>query len=401
MAKLESESTRKRKRPGGVRYWLPCALAAAALVGAGCGSNSDSSGSTNSSGGNGPSQQSATKSKQARAADAGAKAATTAGGPIALKPRTIGVLQVVGAAETIQRDTNGIKQAAKLLGWKIIVCDGQGDPAKTAACGTTLLAQHPDAIVSFNVEAAGILPALKEAKAKNIPWVQAGGPAVPSPLFVTQVVEDENEVGTVMAQFLVDKLGAQGGTVATTEFPAILALKQRMAAFYSTLEKSPSIKVINKHTVDFANLTADVRSWSAATLTKNPDLSAFGLCVDSDPVAVASVVQSKKPGAQDPDRPLIVGSQGDLANLDLIRKGQVDAVSETAISATAWMSLDQIAEFFARQKAFSQNPRSDYSLDFLKAQLVTKANVPKTANTFVDPPEDFVKTKWAKEFTTS
>jgi ABC-type sugar transport system substrate-binding protein len=269
-----------------------------------------------------------------------------------------------------------------------------------AACGNTLLNQKPDAILGLNVEAAPVQAQMKRAQSQKIPWLNIGGPAVPSPLFSTQVVEDESEVGHVMAQYLIDKMGGQG-TIATTEFPAILALKQRMAAFYELVDQQPGMKTVDKHTVNFTDLTADVRRWSTASLTKYPKLGAFGLCVDTDPVAVASVVQSKYRGKQYPDRPLIVGSQGDLANLDLIRKGQVDAVSETAISATAWMALDQLAEFFGRDKPLSENARADYPLDFLKAQLVTKDNVPAKPNVYVDPPEDFVAfftAKWAKEF---
>jgi ABC-type sugar transport system substrate-binding protein len=387
------------------RSKLPAALAvcltAAASVAA-CGS-SDSGGGGASSHGAGPSQKSTSQTKQQRGAAAGKKAAADAGGPVKLPKETIGVLQIVGAAETIQRDTDAIKQATALLGWKVNICDGEGDPAKMAACGNTLLNQKPDAIIGLNVEAAPVQAQMKRAKSQGIPWINAGGPAAPSPLFSTQVVEDETEIGHVMAQFLIDKMGGKG-TIATTEFPAILALKQRMAAFYDLIDQQPGLKTVDKHTVDFTNLTADVRRWSDATLTKYPKLGALGLCVDTDPVAVASVVQSKYRGKQYPDRPLIVGSQGDLANLDLIRKGQVDAVSETAISATAWMALDQLAEHFARNKAFSQNPRADYPLDFLKAHLVTKQNVPAKPNVYVDPPEDFVAfftAKWAKEFNAS
>jgi ABC-type sugar transport system substrate-binding protein len=384
----------------GVIGLVACFAVAASL--AGCGGSDEEEGGAAGEGA-GPSQLSASEEKQERAKAAGEEMAAEEGEPVDLEPKTIGVLQIVGAAETIQRDTDGLEQAAEILGWKLNICDGEGDPAKMAACGNTLLNQKPDAIIGLNVEAAPVQAQMKRAQSDGIPWLNAGGPAAPSPLFSAQVVEDETEIGHIMAQFLIDKMGGEG-TIATTEFPPILALEQRMAAFYELIDEQPGMETVDKHTVNFTDLTADVRRWSTATLTKHPDLGAFGLCVDTDPVAVASVVQSKFRGKQYPERPLIVGSQGDLANLDLIRKGQVDAVSETAISATAWMAIDQLAEHFARDKPFAENARESYPLDFLEAQLVTKENVPSEANVYVDPPEDFVAfftAKWAKEFNAS
>ena len=203
-----------------------------------------------------------------------------------------------------------------------------------------------------------------------------------------------------MAEYIAERLEGKG-TVAATEYPGIYALKLRMDALYKTLGESPEIEVVNKHVVDFTDLVGDVRGWAESVLTSEPELSAFALCIDTDPVAVASVVQSKNPGKQYPERPLIVGSLGDLANLELIRKGQIDATTETALGATAWVALDQLAANFSRETEFAKNPQDAYSLPILDAQLVTKENVPANPKEYAEPPVDFetfFKTKWETEY---
>jgi ABC-type sugar transport system substrate-binding protein len=394
-------STDGERRRRGVLPGL-AAVVFAAVVLASCGGSSSSS---TSSGGADSSVKQASGDNSAKAeeaTEAGKEAGEESGEPITLEKKTLGLVEIVGAAESIQREASALEAAAGQLGWSVKVCDGEGDPVKMGNCANTLLSQNVDAMVTANVEVAPVKAQMETAKKRGIPWINIGGPAKPSPLFSTQAVENETEVGTLMGEYIVERLEGEGGTVAATEEPANYPLGIRMDAVYEQLAKDPGIEIVSKHVVDFTNLVADVRTWSEGVLTSNPDLSAFALCVDTDPVAVASVVQSNKgPGKQYPERPLIVGSLGDLANLELIRKGQIDATSETALGATAWIAVDQLAGYFGREAEFAKNPQDAYSLPILSPQLVTKENVPANPKEYAEPPVDFeafFKTKWETEF---
>ncbi|MCW3018759.1 MAG: substrate-binding protein [Solirubrobacterales bacterium] len=380
------------------RYPLAAFVLAVALAAlAGCGSSGSSS--TAAAGKQG-SQSSAERGK----ATASGEAAAVKDGPaVSLGKQTVGLIQDTSEAESIQRETQALEAAAGVLGWHVDVCDGQGETAKMASCATTLLNENVTIMVVANVEAAPVQAQMREAKSRGIPWINIGGASAPSPLFTTQVVENETEIGALMAKYVVERTGGKG-TVATTEYPAIYALKLRMESLYKTLASYPGIKIVSRHTIDFSNLVADVRGWANSVLTKNPNLSVFALCVDTDPVAVAPVVQSRDHGKQYPERPLIVGSLGDLANLELIRKGEADAVAETALGSTAWIALDQAAEYFARHKPFSPEPQNAYGLAILKPHIVDKENVPANSKQYAEPPVDFeayFKAKWKKEFTAS
>ena len=378
--------------------FLTVGLAAMAILVAGCGGGDDSGG-----GNAGATQVSSDKSQQQEAREAGLKSAEESGEPIALKPIKFGVLEFAAASEAIQRDHDAFVEAAKVLGWEPIFCDGGGDPVKWSSCANTLLSQNPAVIFSLSIEPPVIKPQLEKAKSRNIPWVNVGGVVTPSPLLFggQGVVESQPEKGHVMAEYLVDTM-KEGGTIAVSQYPANVGLRDRMNAFFEGIAEDPKLEIISKHTIDFTNLS-DISNWATATIAQHPDLGAFALAVDTDPVSVAPAVASKYGSKQYPERPLILGSQGDLANLELIRKGQVDAVVESAISATAWMAVDQIAGYLARGTEFSKDPPASYPLEFLKQQLVTKANVPAEPGVYVNPPADFVtyfKTKWGEEFTT-
>jgi ABC-type sugar transport system substrate-binding protein len=392
-------------------------LVFAALVLAGCGGSGSSSSSSSStastegtestesteSGGKAEGAEgSGTEVGASEASEAGVKAGEESGEPLAVEKQVIGEIQVVGAADSVQRATHGLEAAAAKLGWEVKVCDGEGDPVKMSNCANTLLSEGVTAIVGHSIEAAVAKPQLEEAKKRGIPWINIGGPGKPTPLYSTEVVENEEEIGTTMGQYIAERLEGKG-TVAATEEPAIYALKLRMEAVYNALAENPEIEIIDKHTVDLTNLVPDVRTWSESVLTKEPSLGAFALCVDTDPVAVASVVQSNKgPGKQFPERPLIVGSLGDLANLELIRKGEVDATADVPYEAFGWITVDQLAGYFSREAEFAKHPEEAYGLPIIKAQLVTKENVPANPKEYPAPPVDFEAffgSKWETEFT--
>jgi ribose transport system substrate-binding protein len=398
--RISTDGVRRRKKVG----LLVAGLFLAALVLAACGGggSSSSSGSTGGgeeSGGKQVGGNNAGKAKEAT--EAGVEAGEESGEPVAVEKQTLGLIEVVGAAESIQREASALESAASELGWDVKVCDGEGDPIKMSNCANTLLSQNITAMVTANVEVAPVKTQMEEAKKRGIPWINIGGPAKPSPLFSTQVVENEEEIGTIMGEYIVERTEGKG-TVAATEEPANYPLGIRMNAVYEVLGENPEMEIVSKHVVDFTNLVADVRGWAEGVLTQEPNLGAFALCVDTDPVAVASVVQSNKgAGKQYPDRPLIVGSLGDLANLELIRKGEVDATAETALGATAWIAVDQLAGYFAREAEFAKDPQAAYSLPILNPQLVTKENVPANPKEYAEPPVDFeafFESKWETEF---
>ena len=150
---------------------------------------------------------------------AGQKAATEAGGKATLPPgKTIGFLQIVGGIESADRVANATKAALANVGYKMVLCDGKGDPTKWVSCGNSLIDQGADGIITTGVDPQSVAGPLKKAKAKGIPWISVAG--VTAPGYDGSYGPDDRHTGQVLADYLINKVnGAGGGKIAIHDFP--------------------------------------------------------------------------------------------------------------------------------------------------------------------------------------
>lgn len=397
---------------GGVRRAVLVAVCGLALATAGCGD--DDGGSASADKKESISEASGTESARAAMAKAGEEAASSAGDAVKLGPQTIGMVEVLRAAEVQRRITQGLKDAAAKVGWKVITCDTAGDPAKASSCAQNLLTQGATAMTSMGVDPKPMGAQMKQAKAKGIPWIGLTGTQRESDLFTAQINQpDQAAISEAMSKYILERLNEPGaekrkeGGVAYSTFPGIYGIGLRDQKTADAL-KAAGLKLVNRHVTDLANNAQDARQWARSTLTRNSGLGAFFTTLDIDQLEIANAVQEKFAGKEFPDRPLVVGLAAGLATLDKIRKGQIDADVEVAVEATSWMAIDQFAEYFTRDRTiatdlWSGEKTDEYPEWFVEPYVVTKDNAPKQANVYHDPPYDFVTfftTKWAKEFGT-
>jgi ABC-type sugar transport system substrate-binding protein len=159
---------------------------------------------------------------------------------------------------------------------------------------------------------------------------------------------------------------------------------------------------VAKSTPDFANLVQGTQKTVTDQLTANPNLKAFWFAFDTTGIAAGQVIGSKYPGKSFPDKPLLVTFHGDLGTLDLVRKGDIDAVGEVDYDAGAWIGMDQLNEFFARGKAVDPQHQPSYgdAGQLYSYSVVTKDSVPPQGK-YTAPTTDvvsFFKSKWKTEY---
>jgi ABC-type sugar transport system substrate-binding protein len=340
------------------------------------------------------------------ATSAGADDAKTAGGSTKLpkKALKIGLVEATTQAGAVVREQTGIEQAADILGWKVIPCDGQGVPATMDVCGNKLVQQGVDVIVSLAVASPQVPTALRAAQAAKIPWVNSGI-LVPDPQdqftgSIAPGVDEEKSLYKTLDAWLVDKLGSGGGKVGAFEFSPGVNTKAHADQLHEDVAANPQIKIAAEQEINLANPIAGTQSAAAAMLTQHPDLKAIWSFGDLGLLAIAAGVDSLHlaPGK----RPLIVGGFPDLAILDGIRKGKVDAAAEFTYEASGWLVVDQIAENVTRGTAYITGlPK--YSVNIFAPQVVDKTNVVQDPKKFQTPVVDYVTyflTKWHDEFGT-
>lgn len=386
---------------------VPLGLLCLAVSVAACGSASQGAGSSGSAITKAAAVGSVPGSaRTARAIAAGDTVATKQGPKVKLPTVTVGILQLNAQAEVAARIEQGVKDAAKAIGWKTISCDSQGNPAMMASCGSSLLNQNVNVIMSIAIEPAAIEAQLRQAKAKHVPWLDIGGGVTPNALFAAQYAPRETEMSTLIDHYLIKRLQQRPGktkTIAISTFSSVWAGKQRSDALHRDLAGT-DVRIVSEHQSDLSNEIADAQRSVTSQLTAFPNVDGLLGTADYPLPVMGRIVAAKFPGKSFPQRPLVVGYLDDLVNLNAIRTGQADALATMRLDTPSWVAVDQAAEYFARKRAFHPeaylNAAQAYGLTLNDATLITRQNLP-SAGQYVQPREDFeslFRAKWAREF---
>ena len=227
---------------------------------------------------------------------AGKEAAEAAGGEAELPPdKTVGFLNIVGGIESADRVVNAAEAALKVVGYKMVLCDGQGDPRKWVTCGNSLLNQNVDAILTTGVDPPAVAAPLRKAKAEGIPWISVAGESLPG--YDGTYGPDDRHTGDVLSEYLIEQMNSVGGDVdiAVHDFP-IPSIAVRTEELKRQLEDHPNIKIAAETTSDAANLIEGTRKTVTDQLTADPNLKGFWFAFDTAGQAGAQAVAAKFPG---------------------------------------------------------------------------------------------------------
>ena len=379
---------------------LLCAALAIGLFVAGCGDDDDDGGGTSGGGGIGA----GTGSAKAKAQESGAQAAKEDGTGELEPNKTIGFLQILGGIESADRTANAVKTALAEVGYKMVLCDGQGDPTKWATCADSLLGRGVDAIFTTGIEPNAVAPQLKKAQSQNVPFIQVGG--LVSPGYDGSYYPDEPEAGKILAEYttkqLTDQVSEKPAQIIVHDYPAPWATS-RTDELEKLVKASPDDYEITATTqTDPANLVNGTRKTVTDQITANPDTNMFWFSFDSAGQVGGQAVLAKYPGKQFPEKPLVATFHGDLGTLELMKAGAVDVALDVPYDAGPWVGVDQLLQFWGLDTPFSKEPQPTYPgigtvYDY---EVITKDNLPPEGE-YRTPKNDFVtffKTKWADQF---
>jgi ribose transport system substrate-binding protein len=336
---------------------------------------------------------------------AAAQSVKALGGRVSLPSNiTVGILQIDGSSETAVLGQNAMVAAIKTIGWKYIACDAEGDPTKMVSCAQSLLNDNVNFLAGVAVAPSIILQQLKEAKARHIPYYNfLGNPTPnepPSPLVAATYGPNANLMTQEISAFAINALekSNRDKTVAVQYNAGVPGVAIEHDIFLNALKKYPNIKVVAQEQTNLADpnsVSVDART----VLTEYPHLGLYFTCTDFEMAAVAAVAKAVIKG----QLPLITGFYAIKPSLAAIAAGTGTAVISVPTEATAWITIDQMAESLARHARPSQQSNgtpSIYPLNFLEPTVVSKANLPP-AGQYPTPPYDFVTyftTKWKLEF---
>jgi ribose transport system substrate-binding protein len=373
------------------------AALALALFAAACGGSS----SSGTSGNEGASQSSDLGNKAASAASAeGKKAGEAAAGgkPTTVEQKTIGFLALTQQAAAVKRATEGFEEAVKSLGWKVIVCEGNAEPQKLAACGSSLVAQNVDAIAEVAVEPAVVHQAMAEAKSKGIPWIDFGSQNTPNSLFTARMYVPEKALYAPLNEWLFEHLGENEEVGALTA-ESLSPTRLRYEGFQEDVAQHPGTKIAATYDINYSN-PAKVTEGVIAMLRQHSNIGAIWSSAD---LAVIPAVQGfKQLGLSPTDHPLLVGPYPEANVLQNIREGWVNAEVDTPFTEWGWTITDELAQYFAVEKELTKNGKpAGYPAGLLKPTVITKENVTQEPNAYQPAEYDYVSyfnEKWGTEF---
>ena len=363
-----------KQEPGGNtrRRWrvlLVVVMAAlAALVVAACGSSGSSSATTNEespASGNETVAQSSEK-------------CTELGGP------TVGIVSLIESSEGAHRSTVAAQEAAEALGFKTIVIDAQGEPAKMAAGVTTLINQNVDAIYLEWIQASAVRPQLERAKEAGIPVFSTLSGATPEQ--PNDFGPDPQQHARIKAEAVSNLLGGEGQVygIRWTGTPLNAAW---WTGFEEYVQENPKIDLVGEHESDISQLEVDTASTVRQALASNPEIKVFWAEADTQGVAAAKTL--KQLGANDV---WVVSSLGDKPELELIRAGDKFQTVAVPVEYLGFEAFNWLAETLASGEEAEVPPPAE-------SKLITAKNVPPKGQ-YWNPPgfqEKFEK-EWASEY---
>jgi len=238
--------------------------------------------------------------------------------------RTIGVIPSTSSSENLAVWIAQLKAAAEPFGWKIDVCNGNGNPATMESCGQGFVTKKADAIVTMALGGPEIPNTFKQAKAANIPVIAEGTSVNPGyeKIYNGVFADDIVKMGGITADYLAKNLKDQ---------PVVgLAITQNYGGqgyvngVKAGLAKN-SMKYTDLRDTNLADIVNSMKTTAQAIVQKNPGKITFVGFNDIDPTLFEA--DFKKAG-RDKDVTLIT-RYDDPSTVKIMRTGVPVLVSNS------------------------------------------------------------------------
>jgi ribose transport system substrate-binding protein len=349
-------------------------VALSALALAACGGNGDN---------NTPSGQTATP---AGASGGESSAAVSTG------KKTIGIISFVQSDEATRRTSAAVEKAAQMKGWSTKLIDANLDATKQIAAFDTFINDKVSGIVTIYTDNVQNKAAIAKAKAAGIPVMSIGGGQWVDGLTLDVGIPDV-AAGGEAGQYFFDTLKKKYGDkkkvdVLQFTLPEGNPCRAREKAFDGIAQLYPNIKVTKYH-INGGNPVAAANDFVAAKLNQEGKnlvgvLSCWGLPAQG----AASAAKAK--GRSDF---LVVGINGDTAEIDLVRDGDKNFQATVALGLAEAGNkvIQEMDSVFANKADLPASGRT-----YMPIQLVTPESLPSASKYDITLPKGWNADYWRK-----
>ncbi len=221
---------------------------------------------------------------------------------------------------------NGVRQAAKALGWKVLTFNGQGTVSGQLAAMQQALAAHPAAIIT-PADANALQRPIKVAIADGIPVIGIHATAFPGPSpklgLYQNIASSPAEIGQSQAAYVIAMSDGKARDVHMVDNSfAIARFKARAAT--EPIKNCAGCKFLEMVNVPIGDLAQRVAPTVSGLLARHGAGWWMTTCCDDYYPYVASSLHAA--GIKS-DQAQLVGADAPPATYDLIRKGEYEVAS--------------------------------------------------------------------------
>lgn len=206
------------------------------------------------------------------------------------------LVQINQQALFFNQMNKGAQEAAKASGKNLVIFNANDNPVSQNDAIENYIEQGVKGIMVDAIDVNGIMPAIKEAAAKNIPVIAIDA-VLPAGPQAAQVGVDNVEGGKILGKYFlgyVDK--SMGGKARVGIVGALNSAIQneRQKGFEDTIKSNKNISVAD--VVDGRNIQDDAMTAAENLITGNPDMTA--IYATGEPALLGAIAAVENQGRQ-------------------------------------------------------------------------------------------------------
>ncbi|MFJ1601845.1 substrate-binding domain-containing protein [Streptomyces sp. NPDC088253] len=279
-------------------------------------------------------------------------------GPTAVSGKTIVYVAQAMTNPGVAGAANGVREAARVIGWSVRVVDGGGTPAGIQAAMSTALALKPSGIVIGGFDPNSTSGQVSQAGKAGIPligWhaVAASGPSRRPRLF-TNVTTRVEDVAGISAQWIIAHSDGHAGVVLITD-ASIPFARNKSELIRRDLSTCSGVRLLSYENIPISDASSRIPREISSLLSRFGSTWTYSVAINDLYFADAAPA-FRAAGRNGAGPPFNIGAgDGDPSAFERINSEQYQAATvPEPLSLQGWQIVDEF------NRAFSARPASGY-----------------------------------------
>ncbi|WP_438452957.1 substrate-binding domain-containing protein [Streptomyces asiaticus] len=290
-------------------------------------------------------------------------------GPTAVRGKTIAYVAQTMTNPGVAGVAQGVREAAKVMGWKVRVIDGGGTPVGIQAALSEAITLEPSGIVIGGFDPRATARQVAQANAAGIPlvgWHAVGSPG-PSkrPELFTNITTEVEEVAGVSADWVIARSDGRARVVVFTD-DSIAFARKKAALIRRGLARCPGVRLLAYANIPIPDAGSRTPQEVSSLLSRFPTTWDYSIAINDLYFADAAPAL-RAAGKRGTGPPFNIGAgDGDPSAFQRVNSGQYQAATvPEPLSQQGWQVIDEF------NRAFSGRAPSGY---VAPVHIVTAAN---------------------------